>query len=126
MPIVVQYLFPAFTGHVIVPHAPSSGLQVTSHLHEVPHATAAHAPLPVQLTLHARGPHVMSPQAAASVHVITQLHVAGHTIAEPLPAPVMLHVPVAKSHEAQAGGQTAASIGLASMFAASIGPPSTQ
>ena len=144
MPPIVHDLFPAFTGQVIVPHAPNTGLQVTSHLHElahivapqapepsqssvhlpVPHVSAAHAPLPVQVTLHAPALHVMFPHGAASVHVIAQFHVCGHVIGWPLP--VMLHVPVGKSHDAHAGGHTGASIGLASMFDASIGPPTTQ
>ena len=115
---MVQLRF-ACMGHVIVPHALPSGLQLTSHLHELAHATAAHAPLPVQLTWHAVVPHVMSPHGWVSVHVIAQRHVAGHVIAAALP--VMLHVPVGKSHEVHSGGHTAASITFAS-----IGPSVTQ
>ena len=109
----------ACTGHVIVPHALPSGLQLTSHLHELAHDTAAHAPLPVQVTSHAVVPHVMSPHGCVSVHVIAQRHVAGQVIATALP--VMLHVPVWKSHDAHADGHTAASITFAS-----TGPSVTQ
>ena len=107
MPIVVQSLFPGLTGQLIVPHAPAVGLQATSHLHELAHEIAPHAPLPVQLTVHAPSPHVMSPHGAVSVHVMTQLQPAGQVVDDPVP--VRLHVPVGKSHEAHALGQTGAS-----------------
>lgn len=88
----MQYLFPGFTGQLIVPHAPSEGLQDTSHLHELAHVVPAHAPLPVHVTLQAPVPHVMAPHGEVSVHAIVQLQPGGHVIAAPLP--VMLQVPL--------------------------------
>jgi hypothetical protein len=130
----VHVLF-ACTGHVIVPHAPASGLHVTSHAHElaqvvaphapepsqscvhlpVPHVRLAHAPLPVHVTSQAFASQVMAPHGAVSVHSIAQLHPVGHVIAAPLP--VMWQVPVGKSHDVQVAGHTAASASV---------PPVTQ
>lgn len=114
MPDIVQSLFPGFTGQVIVPQAPDAGLQATSHLHEVAHETAPHAPLPVHETVQAPVPHVMSPHAVASVHVIAQFQPGGHVIAAP--PPMMLHVVVATSHDVHSDGHDgAASVAIPTM-----------
>jgi len=163
----VQFLF-ACTGQVIAPHAPTSGLQVTSHAHDDAHVVVPHAPLPVHVTSHlpvlqmtlphavnadpepepepepepcAVQPivqsavlHITPPHAPSVPHVIvhlpalqlTDVHAPavaqlmsqfqpdGHATAPP--TPLIMHVPVPKSHESHVVGHTAASI-AASSFA---------
>ncbi|MBA3391503.1 MAG: hypothetical protein H0T89_02610 [Deltaproteobacteria bacterium] len=103
--------------------------QLTSHLHESPHATSAQAFVAVHSTLHAPSPHWMSPHAllvehamshdAASVqliashaplaeHVITQLKPSGHTTLSPHLFGLLQTIGqliVAKLHSGQVEGQ---------------------
>lgn len=83
-------------GHVIVAHA-SLGMHSALQLHELVHDRSPHAPVPLQVSVHLPGPHVIGPHAGApdpqvALHAPVPLHViAPHALA---PVHVMSQPPV--------------------------------
>src|SRR6185312_12194808 len=67
--------------------------------------------------------HVTVPHAPAVVHSMLQCQLAGQVTE--LPVPVIVQVPLGKSHESHVGGHTAASMALASMAASNLAFGST-
>jgi len=107
--------------HVMLPHA-CAPVHVTSHGF-VLHWIFRHALSAVQLMSHdAAFVQLIAPHAPAAPQLMTQFQPGGQTML-PVPMPVIVHRPAAKSHwPPQIAGHTAASI----ITAPSGGVPSTQ
>lgn len=97
LPSIVQDLFAGADGQVIwAGHKSVVPLQLTSHLHELPHATLPQAgPSPMQPTWQAPPPHVIAPQAALPPpQVALQVPIVPHVMSLQALLPVQLAVQV--------------------------------
>ncbi len=90
-------------GHVFAPQSPVG--HVTEHEHAVEQSIVPHAFEPLHLTLHASGPHVMSPHAPVPVHVMSHLKPAGQSIgfAPDETSTVHVGVPAPNVHDVHGG-----------------------